>query len=151
MAMKSQWFYIAWTLQEIAMAKKAVVICGQRQMPWVCFHGWRRSTIGPNYSAAWLNELNQRIAIRRRLLADTSDTTNRRSSVESVTSDGSSAESDMTIAMKLLFLTHLEATDPRDQIYGLLAVYRKLGLNLLSPDYAESVSQVFKAATLTTI
>lgn len=61
-------------------------------------------------------------------------------------------------AQRVTFLTscltdvnQLRATDPKDKIYGMYAVYTKLGIPLPAVDYRKSVAQVYTDATLAMI
>jgi hypothetical protein len=142
MAMKSQWFWRCWTLQEIAVAKKAIVVCGQRQLPWDMLSGVDVMDDWADYSSAWYDALRERKHIRKTLLAHRNYISDGRSSVDDYYED---------TVMQFFFHSHLEATDPRDLIYGLRAIYQNLRLKMLAPDYTKSISQVFEDMTIAAI
>lgn len=140
----SEWWYRAWTLQEILLAKDAVIVVGQYNMSWWRFclgvnHGlsigiWAPITMGVMIDGMLLPYVSvQRLEerqIRRR------------------------AEG-MKVAQELLeFLNSSrfrDATNPRDKIYSLLGLVGQEGvlaaqLNLIT-DYSLSVADVYKQAT----
>ena len=106
------WHSRIWTLQEVAFSRDCQVICGNETIPWDLYVKAARFLIFEEFideldSQAWKNYLS--IGIRDNL----------RNSVLNMPSEG---EDDRTIELLTTGLSqvrHLQATNPKDKIYGL--------------------------------
>jgi hypothetical protein len=129
-SMKSQWFYRVWTYQEIVVAKRAVVICGDQEIPWKYFLQmmFLADTRGSYFD--WARAVENRLEIQK------------------LVSTGISSEGSLTDTAKfLLYDNPVQASDPRDYVFGLQAIWFAFGINLDPPSYSKTVSQVFEEMT----
>jgi len=133
------WFYRIWILQEISVAKTAMIMCGYTFITWAEFHKgcdeidymvarcWRKS----RYMDTDYHHTN---FLRRFALPKCSSC--------AVTSK------EWSILNLLCRFSTQRATDPRDKIYALLGLAREMhdsnGLGvLLSPDYTKPLTWVY--------
>lgn len=129
---QSQWFYRVWTFQEIAVAKSAVLICGRQAFTWdlyidlVSFDSERwNSILAPLQSSVILRSEIQKLYISQE------------GSLDPISDTGE----------LLLYGTHSTASNHRDYVYGLQAIWVLLGMKLPPPSYTKSVAQVFEDMT----
>ena len=134
------WFQRVWVVQEVALAKQAIVQIGSRTVPWNWFVRAARvvqehmiccaNTIHPfndarggdyflNYRGCWANILALEIGTR----------------------------DNPTLHMSLRLFYNRQATDPRDKVYGLLGLL-KPSERLVVPNYALSSSEVYEETAL---
>jgi hypothetical protein len=138
---KSEWFSRVWTFQEIALAKRAIVICGRHQFQWQQFAELMSCRPTDNDSIEWLDNLQLRVEIRQTLESVQmvrGPFRHSRYDIETMSSVGLDA---------LFYKKTLKATDARDQVYGLLAMARRFGLDMAPPDYQKTLPQVFEDLT----
>ncbi|KAF9872773.1 heterokaryon incompatibility protein [Colletotrichum karsti] len=118
--LKRRYFSRVWILQEIALARKATLICGQNALPW------------SSMRISWLVELS--------LLSSPPDMTQ----LPPALSLRAPAYRDSSNLLDLLDLARKsQATDPRDKVfavYGLMFLAEKDGL---VADYTKSTEDVF--------
>lgn len=156
---KRLWFQRAWTIQEVAAAKQAVLICGKATMDWNKFnhtlltlvtfprlidintsvqtHWFYRAYIGTRGEIFQL--LNNKIPERSTLLVD---------------SDWDSLASNVGKEMvaTLLYLAKCkDATDPNDKVFAVYGCLTYLDVILPSPDYSNSTEQIYRDATVAAI
>jgi hypothetical protein len=127
-------FSRVWCIQEILLAQEAVVLWGERELPWVDvgraalwqFRKWRVSEM----DGEWRDPL---------LKIDLGY-------VDAM------FDLDLVGASLLKILSgfrYSQSTDPRDKVYGLISlVGSRAGVNIIIPDYEKSVAQVFADAAL---
>jgi Heterokaryon incompatibility protein (HET) len=133
------WFRRVWIVQEIAVARDAIVVCGPDSMPWREFRKGcdqierrvRRTSIRNPYIDT---HFRQCTSIGKSL--DISNLSSRKAQLK----------------RKLLFLLnrfgHFDTTDPRDKIYGLLGLASEVQQpnaenEKIVPDYNQPTSMVY--------
>ncbi|RDW70963.1 hypothetical protein BP6252_07526 [Coleophoma cylindrospora] len=136
------WFRRTWIIQEIAASQSAVVVCGPRAIPWVsvrnaCIQIERVINAAANKSLYlgsgfqhfhFLNEIIDLGLIDPHL--------------------GKYAQSHRDLLYLINSFSHMDATDPRDKVYGLLGLSNENGgvvseMGRLEPDYAKPVQQIY--------
>lgn len=109
------WFYRAWVIQEVGLAKTVVLTCGKRSIPWgkVGIVAMNMSSAGFPEEAGgklWSNIVRMRMMRRGSwyMGGDSDD-------------DGSYDAGDAASLLASLLITsrHADATDPRDKVYAL--------------------------------
>ncbi len=125
------WFTRAWTLQEIVVASKASICCGNEEIDWgvlitaillMGFHNRFQGSASPNRPQQLdLTNYHQVLEVfhahQKFVLGE-----------------------DIDIFYLLYTCWHRKATDPRDKIYAYLGLVRELDVEI---DYSLSVSQVY--------
>ncbi|KAI0597736.1 heterokaryon incompatibility protein-domain-containing protein [Biscogniauxia sp. FL1348] len=112
---RHEWFYRAWTFQELYLAQHAEILCSQLEMDWNTFHHTMESIKdcledGP----ASVDSSRAKVSIQKLL-----------SSVERLWF----SDSAFTLTDLLVKTIHRDCEDPRDKLYALLGVlFRKEGL-----------------------
>jgi hypothetical protein len=126
-----RWWTRVWVVQEVVAAKSAIMICSNKSTNYTNFLNWYRLVVhdkSPEASRAWntfgpaYKHLNAvRIAFR--------------------------AENACDEALAFLDAAHgareLNASDPRDHVYGVLGLSIKFKNLLPSPDYKKTTTEVF--------
>ena len=137
--LKRPWFSRMWILQEVSIARAALVLCGRKTIPWSIF----------DRACSYLG-----VAPRQDLELDTTFV----ETMNIVYGDGTKGlvsrdRSKYLPLLDLLFLTsqHGDATDSRDKVYSLLGIAAEGLYNELSPDYALSVEDVYTKTARTII
>ena len=133
------WHSRVWTLQEVAFSQDCQVMCGMEAMPWQTYFNGAKFFIYEEYideldATAWKNYLG--IEIRNDLR-------------NSIFPSAPNTEEDKTIAILTSGLTqvrHLQASNPKDKIYGLYAIFTTLGIPLPSPVYTKSLEMIYEEA-----
>jgi hypothetical protein len=127
-------FSRVWCIQEVLLAQDALVLWGERELPWAdvgraalwIFTKWRVSEV----HGEW-RDLLSKIDVG---YVDTM------------------FEFDLVGAPLLQVLEdfrYFQSTDPRDKVYGLISlVGSRAGVNTIIPDYEKSAAQVFADAAL---
>jgi hypothetical protein len=143
------WFNRMWVLQEISLAKTAIVICGGQEVDWKSFHHFYHW----NVSEKWLKEIPYSMkyqAYQEKNLVEFNGAFETR------------------LLKMLVNARHCAATDPRDKLYGILPLLewesqkeqdKSRDINeqtsqedspkvsqpsfTIKPDYALSTSQVY--------
>jgi hypothetical protein len=139
----SPWFTRVWVVQELMLSKHdPMVYFGHLYLPWsnlvYCFAWFDRLLCGSGLNEVRIDVknhgLDHKIFIQNRMVIDLANLRN--------------SDSQGSLFFILSHTSHLRATDPRDNIYGILAVC-KLSKNIIKPDYTLSLQQVFAHATAT--
>lgn len=116
--LRRPWFHRVWVLQEIALARAAVVVCGAEEVGWECFLAFRYWVWGA----------------RRSGFLDVSD----------VVSYGrpivGSLPSWVDMLEVLAATRHCGASDPSDKLYALLPLFDRPGQRSSGDGYGGSVS-----------
>ncbi|PVH68561.1 HET-domain-containing protein [Cadophora sp. DSE1049] len=126
------WFLRTWIIQEVALAARAVVMCGSHVARWEDFYTSVSYAIDLDYFSSTQPEMYssiQNIEHVRRGLAR----------------DHYSRPLDLLASFKIFL-----ATDPRDKVFGLYSLISASDLAVLElqPDYTIDVFKVFSQATL---
>lgn len=135
------WFNRVWVVQEMALAiKSPTLYLGQQSVRWDQFHDY-------------LNMLDHLLQSRNswgELLSSSGilDVKIRVNRLASIRRDASHRST--TLMDQLARTSLLQATDPRDKVYGVLGICNASPFQtLIVPDYSKSVQQVFIEATQT--
>jgi hypothetical protein len=128
------WPFRIWTIQEIALASthSNIVVCGNSIIPWL----YLNVLVSYKHPLSALTRATSRCSQLRRELAD-----NERLS---------QGISFMELSHTLEDL-HSRATDARDHVYGLYAIFLRLNLNPPEPDYNKTVPRTFEDMTVAVI
>lgn len=132
------WFERVWTLQEVAFARKCVIICGQSKVDWVAFGGAYHGTPQLRASRPAEKLFRSRWWLYWSL---------RNASLEQIalTRDEDTAETELEL---LAGIRNMKATVAHDRVYSLYSVFRAMGISLPSPDYRKDIATVFIEATI---
>lgn len=123
--MRRPWFSRRWIIQEIALAREAIVHCGSREIPWRDFASaismlsrrqpqlrqLFRESPGYGHHPDYLGDLSELGAVK---LAELSDNICRK------LEDGTITEKMFSLEALVSSLTSFEASDPHDILYAIL-------------------------------
>ena len=131
-----------WTIQEVALARKALLICGSSEIDWDVFvyAAYRLSKYeGEAYgSSGSASELWA--------AADLHHTVTEMFSSRVTVSDLRSRIP--TTVSSILFGTGGKgATDPKDRVYSLYGIFTALGVHIPKPDYTRDLHNIYREAT----
>jgi hypothetical protein len=123
---RRRWWSRVWVVQEVAVAKSATLICSARAIKYADFFDWhdmlRFDDHTPKAFKVW-NHLYPALNHLRAVY---------------------NAQSEHSSPMQVLaWSRHLTASDPRDNIFGMLGLSDKFKSLLPLPDYSKSTTQVF--------
>jgi hypothetical protein len=134
-----------WVLQEIVLAQKVLIICGHRCVPFESFvHAqsiWQQILAG--YMENWRNAAGF-ISLTKLLTSALSKIIETREQYHSYYKD-SLKWSQPLLDLLMGCSIRLDATDPRDKIYGLLGLGGPFGnyKSLVRPDYSKPIESVY--------
>jgi len=121
---QSPWFERLWTLQEIAFAREAIMVCGRDAISWDCYE---RAIPWAPLCLPMSAEIVQRFFWKHKLQRmSTSD-----------------ARSRLIVRSR-----DLKAIRPHDNIYGLYGILNSLGLPMPLVDYRKPVPTLFEEFTV---
>ncbi|CCC09331.1 hypothetical protein SMACR_05254 [Sordaria macrospora] len=121
-----EWFYRQWIVQEIKLARGAVLCCGDTSIDWLYFR----------YA---IRNLYQKESLPHSLSRP----------VLSVVNNLVQPESGAVPLSDLMFqLSKTRYSDPRDRVYGLLGLLTPAFRNKIRPDYKMTVGDVFRKTFL---
>jgi len=134
-----KWHSRVWTLQEVAFSRDCYILCGKEEMKWQTYVSVAKFFIYEEFldevdSKAWKNYLG--IEIRNDL----------RNSIFSLSEIGEEGKTMTLLTSGLTQVRHLQATNPKDKIYGLYATFSALGIALPVPDYEKSLVKIYEEA-----
>ena len=152
------WFNRIWTLQEIVLARHAVLICGSESISWDdlssigdivtqgdASSGFTQYPGDEFHRLRVVNMLRGYLGIRTKqdqILYRLPDEHPFGPIEMSVAQTGDSRN--IGIATHFFVATTLEGSEPRDKIYGLYAILQRYGIQLKKPDYEKSVSEIYR-------
>lgn len=162
---RRRWFSRAWIVQEVTLARHVIVLCGPKDIEWarmvllaqmvVLLHWQTQVGVGVDkgFGRALGDEVVRLSAAKQKIMlmampsddeeradgADQADSTNVRGNTMS--SKGEQRQKWFTAFLDLLLHTRVySATDPRDKIYSLIGMLKKilpLGMDLpFQPEYS---------------
>ena len=130
---KRSWFHRMWTLQELALARDCLFVCGKNSASWdrvnqtiTWLHTW------PEFRGIQ-GEINMYYLLWR--------------AVNSARTGESGSKYNYTLSEILTFSRQQSSTNPLDKIFGLFAVFNIYGLDIPDADYSKPVSRVYREAT----
>lgn len=133
------WFRRVWIVQEIAVAREAIVVCGPDVMSWWEFNQGCRQITRRVRQTSTRNPYNDTNFVHCARIGRLLDINN-------------ISETKVRLKRNLLFLLqhfgHLDATDPRDKVYGLLGLASEVQEpdaqdEMIVPDYNHPTSMVY--------
>lgn len=136
---KRPWFHRAWVFQEVVMASKATVICGEHSLPW--------DTLYASCQIVESSEIYRNDPKRWSCLPALNMGRIRQSIVDA--NKGSDPELWENVLAELIFEKLLretrsaQATDPRDKVYALLGLAQGEKSIMPQPDYSISVRDTY--------
>jgi hypothetical protein len=132
------WWNRAWIVQEVAQAKKATIICGSEKLSWMSLESYFVKYPGTTMIFVQQPQLND-----PRIFA-----LNRASQlvIARIMNLHETVGFKMTLLSNLSYLSHSQASDPRDKVYGLLGLKNNMDHGII-PDYGKSPCQVYIDAT----
>lgn len=116
-----------WVLQELALAKAAVIICGADQVPWTTF----RSMLGEADGVSRIPRLDGE-----------DNTPTLRSAAATMLRLVHQSYHKATLYEKIIETRHLECADVRDKVFALLGMPHNSGEEHIRPDYDVDISQL---------
>ncbi|KAK2064444.1 hypothetical protein LY76DRAFT_601044 [Colletotrichum caudatum] len=124
--LKRRYFSRAWVLQEVALARKATLICGKFSMPWSIVQIPGLAKLG--------------------LVIDAKEKHRRPNMLQlpSVLQFRAPAYRDSSGLLQLLDLArHSHATDPRDKLFAVFGLVSCADADGIAPDYTKSTEEVY--------
>ena len=126
------WFTRIWVIQELSVARSAVVYCGQQSCPWSCF----------SLAVRCVDRIMRRNAYKRRLLFEYN-----RFLAMDFSRGGFQEGAKFSLLGTSSMARSSYSMDPRDKIFGLLGLASD-GKDLLpNPDYSTPVAEVYQTLT----
>ena len=130
------WWSRTWTLQEVALAPKATVLCGKRSMDWLVLELALAIWRDKQHNNPYLYTPSHVMAVfdlHRELARSVHKKLARKHIVkESVFWEP------MTYVELLSQIRQKNVTDLRDKVYGLTGLFKTLGMPIVEPQYADS-------------
>lgn len=155
------WFRRAWVVQELALARSAVAVCGSRVVPWSKIS----TTLNFIKATRWyhhlstekmrnIKEIRHNQGIYGHFLKTKTEFDLTPFYLDRTRLAIQRKDTRLSTALRVLTDCHRDsqATDPRDKIYAFLGIANKLrspfigGHNYIAPDYAMPIEQVFADA-----
>lgn len=138
--LEREWWWRVWTVQERALAKQVVFVCGRR-----VFLGerlWKARWNASNHLRGCCNS-HLRLSFESRL----SDLLTRFEEISWLDIYRKGKEPyDLIIYLNMF--RQRQATDPRDRVYGLLGLDPNPDALTLGPDYTKSTAEVYEATAI---
>jgi len=136
---ENPWFSRVWTIQEVALAREALVICGDATIPWDAF------VLGVHS----IMDAEQRVTGNTLGLTSLSGAMHAHMYTANAFSQKQANPQTPTAGLTLLFSSVLsrKCMDPKDHVFGLHAVLNRLGAGLPDPDYSKPLHRVFAEAS----
>jgi hypothetical protein len=146
------WHSRIWTVQEAAYSRDCQVVCGNSTVPWDVYSAAAHllvfeefiDQLDPEAHKSYVG-IDMRNVIRDYLREVPSFNTS---------PEDMEDERDRRVVFLsscLSDVNQLQATEPRDKIYGLHALYTDLGIPLPAVDYEKSISRVYEEAAVAMI
>jgi Heterokaryon incompatibility protein (HET) len=146
--MRSRWFSRRWVIQEQAVARKASIWCGKKNVDWTDFTDavsiFRKekdsivkvlgqSPLGYSAILEVFDGLGATVMVRNN------------ASILRKDLDGNIIENTRTLEELVTEFTSFTSSDPRDTIYGVMSIARPQGADFenIAPDYQKSLLDVY--------
>jgi hypothetical protein len=124
------WFTRLWVLQESGLASDAIVVVGNKDIPWNIFRG-ALVFIGSEAPGLLLEYFSQQDLGRLRPFV-------------------SQTESASLYLLSFLAM-HTDCLDPRDRIYAILSLLNPQVASLIQPDYSKAIGDIYTDAVMAEI
>jgi len=142
------WFTRMWTVQEVALGRYKIVMCGSRILPWdELVFGLETVSIQENVGRPW-GDFEGSFGASISCPAFFESLLRRRRMLEK---HGAPRPKPPTLSVVLFEAQRQKATEPKDAIYGIYSLLSALGIDLPTPDYSKSVAQIYSETARTAI
>lgn len=135
------WFQRIWTLQEVALAKDSLVICGDSKISWsILVYAVDQLRAAENSIGVYgdFSVFDSAISAHHVMVQSLLPGPQIRSAVN--------PNPDRPVTRILVMSLRRRATEPKDHIFGLYSILQRLDANLPPPDYERSIDQIFTEA-----
>jgi hypothetical protein len=126
------WFQRLWTLQEVALARDALVICGSSTIPWTVLV----------YAVDRLRSEENTKGLYKEISALDATMSGHRITAESVR-DFSGTNTDRLISKMMVMALRKAAGEPKDRVFGLYSIFIRLGVHPPKSDYGRNIEDLF--------
>ncbi|KAI1117664.1 heterokaryon incompatibility protein-domain-containing protein [Nemania sp. NC0429] len=146
------WFERTWIIQEAILARRGLVVCGDRSVPWLLFERVAHDIYTYHHTVkmipGWETIQDAVEGLEMMRLARRDQWRLHTASISAKMHFGALRE--YSKILDLLFDTkNFKCTDPRDKVYGLLGLTnQKTQHRYLHPNYSLPVEEVFKSFVL---
>jgi len=138
--LKRPWWRRVWVVQEVVLAKKALIVCGTKEMEWELFS----LAIEQGISLGIWQEMMLGLVTVSYFSFYKSITTMKRSSLADSTAE--------RLLSLMIHVREREATDPRDKVFAILGLLHGDSKDVnITPDYASPPPDVFRATAVSII
>ena len=121
-----RWWKRVWVVQEVALAKSALLVCGDQTADYADFKTlFELDIFNSTVQSYWGNAQNQLVIVARASM---------------LRQESNWLEALLSVLEES---RQLGATDPRDHLYGILGLFDKYSAMLPSPDYTRTASEIF--------
>lgn len=148
------WHSRIWTVQEASFSRDCQVVCGNSSIPWDIYYKAARFLLYDEFieeidPQAYKNYggIDMRNVLRGYIWDQVAPHLER--SLENI--DDERDQRVVFISSCLAQCNKLQATEPKDRIYGLHAMYTNLGIQLPKVDYLKPLPRVYEEATVAMI
>lgn len=138
-----RWFHRVWTLQEVALAKEALVVLGEITMPWTTL---RLAVDALRDAELRLTDSPLGVAAMSVLVSSHAGISDAISPVQ-VVRESAKRRGWATVTSIIASALLKKSSDPRDCVFGVHAMLQARGAQPQEPDYRKPVDQVFTEAT----
>lgn len=146
------WHSRIWTIQEVAFSRNCHVLCGHSSIPWDKYSAAAKfliyeefiETLDVQASRSYVS-IDVRNVLREYVFSPHKQESDDDDPIEIRSREIAFLSSCLTD------VNQLRATNPKDKIYGLYAIYTRLGIPLPLVDYTKSVVDVYADAALAMI
>jgi hypothetical protein len=130
------WFRRMWTVQEVALARKCLVVCGKQSVSWTSF----------NSALARLELCSAFYGVTSYITGHSIPWDHLRFAEKEEVEGRQPGSSNLSA-----ILTHSRgklATDAKDKVYALYGIFKTLRVRLAEPDYNRDIVEIYKEATV---
>ena len=145
-----QYWRRLWIMQEATLGRDSTpVLCGEETLPWVYFAGAFNIIINTDevINTYIANELKDTSRSLDLIIWPNLNTVNEIRMFQNLDANRSRPN----LYRLILFSRAALSTNPRDKVYGLLALMDESLTSLIKPDYSDTVENVYRSFTLDTI
>ena len=130
------WFHRTWTVQELALAKQVVLLCGSMSLPWLQFNDTLH-TLDMNGNGPPSPSL--KLSFSNLLFLE-----NFTSCYRTLSALARGPSYGLEISRALKTLRPKLSSDPKDKVYGLYGIFENIGLpGLPAVDYNKTVEHIY--------
>jgi hypothetical protein len=146
------WHSRIWTVQEAVYSQRCSIACGSTTIPWDDYSNAAKYLVFENF----IEQLDQQVHKSlvgidvRNVLRDYIREASSSPKISSTPEDDEDELDRRVVFLSscLIDVNQFQATEPRDKIYGLHALYTSLGIPLADVDYGKSIACVYEEAAV---